>query len=97
MSRVKERENVLCADVTGRETYHGRARLQRPGAGSSFHSHSINRTDSQTNDQNSFHNAGWKIIPRAVFETSEIQQTALNLEMNRKGVHVEWRALPELR
>jgi hypothetical protein len=89
MSRVKERENVLCAGVIERATCQVRARAQRRGAGSSFHSHTSNRTDSQRKDQNSFDDAGWKILPRAVLETANTQQAPLNLEMtlemNRKS------------
>lgn len=78
MSRVKESENVLCADVIERETC---ANEQRRGA----YSYSINQRDAQRTDQNSFDDAGRKILPRAVFRTADIQQAEMNFEMNRKS------------
>jgi hypothetical protein len=81
MSRVKERENVLCAvGVEGQFTQR-RATLWRSCIGPEFYSLYLHRNEPRKKDQNSFYDAGCNISPRAVLETANIQQTQVSREI----------------
>jgi hypothetical protein len=92
MSRVKERENVLCAG--GTEIRHGRTRLRRPGAGSSFHS--IPSTEETRKGKIKI--ASMRQVGRFSRVRCLKQQTPsklhLNLEMSRERVFAERQDAP---
>jgi hypothetical protein len=84
MSRVKERENVLCAG----------------GAGLVFCSPSIHREAPQVHDRDSLYDAGWNISPRVVFETTNSRQIIMNLERcngRAAGALLEFPTIPVIK
>ncbi len=80
MSRVKERENVLCVGEFKSGTCQRREGQRRLSITSIFDSPALDRKTITKDSRYSFHEPVWKIPALAVFETADTQHTQTSRE-----------------